>query len=259
MRQRREIAARPQRPARRHHRQHAGREHVDEELHELAAHAGRALRQRVRAEQHRRPHDLVREGVADAARVAAHEVQLELGRLPRVDVHVDEPAEAGVHSVGRPLVADDALDQRAGLVDLAQRLGRERDREAAQRDSLDVVDGQVVPGELDRRHVRRRRLPVSAPELASRPRSRGCGRAPSRAGAGPPPRPPPPPRPASARRARRPRPPRRARRPGARPRGRPGEAGSRRRRSGSSRPARGRCVPVAARAPARPAGRRRGP
>jgi hypothetical protein len=26
---------------------------------------------------------------------------------------------------------------------------------AAQRDSFDIVDGQVVPGELDRRHVRR--------------------------------------------------------------------------------------------------------
>ena len=39
MRERREIAARSQRPARGHHRQHAGPEHVDQKLDELAAHA----------------------------------------------------------------------------------------------------------------------------------------------------------------------------------------------------------------------------
>ena len=73
VRERREIAARPQRPARRHHR-HARRPRAcrRSSCDELAAHARRALRERVRAQQHRRPHDLVRERVADAAGVAAH-------------------------------------------------------------------------------------------------------------------------------------------------------------------------------------------
>ena len=155
MRERREIAARAQRPARGHHRQHAGPSMSTRSWTSSRRTPDVPLRERVRAEQHRRPHDLVRERLADAAGVAANEVQLELGGLPRVDVDVHEAPEAGVHAVCRPLVPHDPLDQRPRGVDLAQRVGRERDRHAVQRDALDVVDGEVVPGELDRRHVRR--------------------------------------------------------------------------------------------------------
>ena len=100
MRERREVAARADRAAARHVRQDAAVEALEQQLDGLDARARVALGERVRAQQHRRAHDLVRVRLADAARVAAQQAQLELlGQLLR-DRPRDEAAEAGVDAVG---------------------------------------------------------------------------------------------------------------------------------------------------------------
>ena len=115
MGERREVAAGADRAPARNVREHAAVEALDQKLHGHDARAGVALGERVGAQQHRRAHDLVRVRLADAARVAAQEPQLELlGQLLRNRAR-DEPPEAGVDAVGVLLVAvRGALDELAG-------------------------------------------------------------------------------------------------------------------------------------------------
>ena len=130
MRERREIARRSDRPAARHDRQHAAIEAVEQQLDRLDARAGVALRERVRAQEHRGAHDLVRIRLADAARMRAQQPQLQLaGQLLR-NRAVDEAAEAGVDAV-RVLLRSvrRALDERArGAHLVARGVGERRGR-----------------------------------------------------------------------------------------------------------------------------------
>ena len=102
VRQRSQVAAGAQRAARGHHRVHAGSQQVEQQLHRLEPHARAALGERVGAQQRGRPHDLDGERIADPAGVAAQQVQLQLGRLLRLDVDIHEPPEPGVDAIGRP-------------------------------------------------------------------------------------------------------------------------------------------------------------
>ena len=128
-------------------------EALEQQLDELRPRAGAPLRERVRAQQHRRADDLVRVRVADAARVAAQQPELELlGQLLR-DRLRDEAAEAGVDAVGvlaRGRARRGRRRARAATIRSARRVG-ERRRRALDRDRPDVVDGQVLAGEADRR------------------------------------------------------------------------------------------------------------
>ena len=152
VRERREITARPDGATARDDREDSAVETLEQELDELGPRAGPALRQRVRAEQHRGADDLVRVRLPHAARVAAQEAQLQLlGQLLR-DRLRDEAAEPGVHTVGvlAPSVRG-AIDDRAGLdhppaCGLGKRRGRARDRNRPH-----VVDGQILAREADRR------------------------------------------------------------------------------------------------------------
>src|SRR6185437_3906826 len=178
-----EVAARAQRPAGWDDRHHAGREQFEQQPHRLDADAGRALGERVRPQERRRPHHLVREGVADAAGVAAQEVQLQLGGLLGRDLHVDKAAEAGVHAVGGRALGDDAVDERPRGGELLERLRAEHGGLAADGNPLDVVDVQIVSVQLDRRrHGRAAYLPNSPPAATSSTRS---GAMPSIASAAP--------------------------------------------------------------------------
>ena len=62
MRKRREVPGRADRATRRHERQNAAVQAVEQQLDRLDARAGVAFRKRVRAQQHRRAHDLIRVG-----------------------------------------------------------------------------------------------------------------------------------------------------------------------------------------------------
>ena len=101
-----------------------------------------ALRQRVRAQQHRGAHDLVRVRLADPARVATQEAQLQLFDLVLRNRLGDEAAEAGVDPVR---VLRGLLDERARRGHLGARLVGEPDRNAVHRDLPDVLEPEVVP------------------------------------------------------------------------------------------------------------------
>ena len=146
VRKRSKIAARAHRATRRHARQHAAVQALDEELDELDPGARIALREGVRPQEHRRPDDLVRIRVADPARMATEEPELQLLDLVVRDRPRHEAPEAGVDAV-RVLVAGDALDELASRLHLPPRLVRQRDGNPVDGDVPDMLDREVVPGQ----------------------------------------------------------------------------------------------------------------
>ena len=156
MRERREVAARPDRAARGHPRQHAAVQALEQQLDGHDARAGEPLRERVRAQQHRGADDVVGVRLADAARMAAQEAQLQLlGELLR-NVSRDEAAEAGVDAV-RVLPAN-ALDELASRPHaLTCRVGQ-LGRSSADRDLPHLGESQILARQDDRAgHVRESR------------------------------------------------------------------------------------------------------
>ncbi len=154
MRERREVAGRADAPAARHDRDEAAVQAAEQQLDGLDARTRVALRERVRAQKHRGPDDLVGIRLADAARVRAQKAQLELlGQLLR-DRARDEAAEPRVDAV-RVLARAmrSALDELAGGAHLLPRRVGELDRRAVHGDRPDVVDGQILAGETDARHA----------------------------------------------------------------------------------------------------------
>ena len=155
MRERREVAGGADRAAARHDRQHAAVEQREQQLDGLDPRARVALRERVRAQEHRRADDLVGVRLADAARVRAEQPQLQLGGLLLRDRDRDEAAEAGVDAVGvlaacRARRARRARGRRSSSPAPVGELGAR----PFDRDRPDVVDRQVVAREADRRPLR---------------------------------------------------------------------------------------------------------
>ncbi len=109
MRERREIAARADRAARRHLGQDAPIQALEQQLDRLDTRAGVALRERVRTEEHRRSNDVVGVRLPDSARVAAQQAKLELLRQLVGDVRRHEAAETRVDAVR--VLAASALDE----------------------------------------------------------------------------------------------------------------------------------------------------
>ncbi len=155
MRQRRKVAGGADRATARHDRQDASVEEREEQLDGLDASARVPLRERVRAEEHRRADDLGRIRVADAARVGAEQPQLQLGGLLLRDRDGHEAAEAGVDAVG-VLAAPvrGALDELAGSAHPLPGLVGQLGAGSVDGHSPDVVNGQVVAREADRRPLR---------------------------------------------------------------------------------------------------------
>jgi hypothetical protein len=142
-----EVAARADRPPRRDERHDPGREDLEEQLDRLDARPGEALCKGIGAQEHGRTHDLVRVRVADPARMAPKESELEISGLFRRDRLRDEPPEAGVDAVG--VVADLGLEEGAGRRG-ALPSGRPEDgRTPVDRDVPHVRDREVLPGQLD--------------------------------------------------------------------------------------------------------------
>ena len=115
MRERREISRRADRAAGGHARQHAAVQALEQQLDRLDPRARVALRERVRAQQHRGANDRVRIRLTDAAGVRAQQAELELLGQLLGDLLGDEAAEARVDAVGvlvRPVRR--VLDDRAG-------------------------------------------------------------------------------------------------------------------------------------------------
>src|SRR5688572_2302089 len=145
MRERCEVPTRADGAPTRDERQNSASETLDEELRRLEAGSGVALGQRVGAEQHRRTDDVVRIRLADAARMASQQPDLELFTELFRDRLRHEAAEPGVDAV-RVLTASVgcALDDLARRPHPFPRLVREADRRALDGDGPDVVDGEIV-------------------------------------------------------------------------------------------------------------------
>ena len=133
VRQRREIAACPNRSSRRHHRMHTTIEQRDEQLQCERVDAGKALREHVGAERHHRPHDGNRQRPAHAGRVAAQQVDLQRRQRVGLDLHLGKGAEAGIDAIDRRIAASDLVDNVARRLHTVQ--GRRGDRDLGAVDS----------------------------------------------------------------------------------------------------------------------------
>ena len=128
VRERRQVAAGPDRAAARHVGMDAGVEQREQRLERLDADARVALGQHVGAQRHRRAHRAHRQRLADAGGVAAHQVHLQGVEVGAVDARLRERPEAGVDAVDRRVAVGRAIDDGAGRDDRRARLCAERDR-----------------------------------------------------------------------------------------------------------------------------------
>ncbi len=99
VRERRQVAARADRAARRHARVHPRVEQGDQRVERPRPDAGKALGEHVRAKRHQRAHDRRRQRIAHARGMAPQQIQLQRGELVRRNGHVGERAEPGVDAV----------------------------------------------------------------------------------------------------------------------------------------------------------------
>jgi hypothetical protein len=131
MGERRQVAACSDGTAARNPRQETEVQALDEQLGDLHPRAGATCRQRVRSQQERRPHDLVRVRLADTAGVTPQQSHLQLIRELRRDRLRHQPAEPGVDAVGALWIRGGALDHFArGAHPLLGLLGHGRGRAA---------------------------------------------------------------------------------------------------------------------------------
>ena len=122
MRERREVTAGTNGPATGNVRQNAAIQAFDQELYRLRSGPGEALRERIRAQEHRRPDDFVRIRLAHAAGMAPEQPELQLARQLLGNRARDKTAKAGVDAV-RVLVraVSGAFDELPGAHDLFAR------------------------------------------------------------------------------------------------------------------------------------------
>ncbi len=146
-----QVAAGSQRALGRDLRRHPAVQHPGQRLGHQRPHAGEALRQRVRPDQHHRSHDLGGQRIADAGRAVQHQVVGEATRLAGPDAPAGQRPEPGVHAVDRPLVA---LDHTGQPITAA---GHRSDDLVGERAQLlarashahDLLDRQAVAIDLD--------------------------------------------------------------------------------------------------------------
>ena len=110
----------------------------DEQFQRLEPDAGESLREHVCPQRHRRAHDGDRQRIADAGRMAAEEIHLQLRERVGRNRNLGEVAEAGVDAVRRLAALREVLDDRArgpharaGAVGKADRCEVARDRRQA--------------------------------------------------------------------------------------------------------------------------------
>ena len=147
VRERCEVAGRADRAPARHDRQHVALEQAEQQLDELGADARVALGEAVDEQQQHAAHDLVRQRLADADRMRAHEVELQLRGVRRVDPHRREIAEPGRDAVHDGAVGDHRIDRLATAHEPRPGLGRERRRRAAAGDALELGEGEAGHGD----------------------------------------------------------------------------------------------------------------
>ncbi len=122
-----EIAAGPDGSLRGHERMDTPVQQRDQQLERLETHAGEAAGEHVRAQQHERPRLRHAERCADAGRVRAQQVRLQLAQAIERNPDVGEVAEAGGHAVDDRAASDGVVDHASCGHDGLARGGGERD------------------------------------------------------------------------------------------------------------------------------------
>src|SRR5829696_7841226 len=117
MRERREIARRPDRALPRHDRDEPALEAGEEMGQRRPAHPGGALAEIGDLERHRQAHDRRRQRLADPGGVRQHELALQLREILVRDAHRGELSEAGVDAVDRRVLRQDRVDRRGPGLD----------------------------------------------------------------------------------------------------------------------------------------------
>ena len=125
----------------------------DQQFERLDADAGEPLRQHVGAQRHHRAHDGHRQRFADAGRVTAQQVQLQLRQRVGGNRDLGEVAEPGVDAVGR-----------------RRRAARTRRPRPARRDARPRRIGQRTPARSRGRWRRARQASASCRREKSQPR-----------------------------------------------------------------------------------------
>ena len=92
---------------------HAGIEHGHEQFDQLRTASAEALGQYIGAQQQHGARLALRERLTDPARMAAHQVHLQLRQLLRRNAHVRQLAEASIDAVDRLAGGQNPLDQVA--------------------------------------------------------------------------------------------------------------------------------------------------
>jgi hypothetical protein len=115
VRQRRQVARRPDGPLRGYHGQNAAGEHVFEQAHECEPHSRSAAPEADEFERHDQAHDFRRQRLPHPAAMRQDEVALQHGDIGRADADDRQFAEARVDSVDRYVAGGDGRDPcRAG-------------------------------------------------------------------------------------------------------------------------------------------------
>ena len=134
---------------RRNHGMNFGVEHRAERFDGFGADAAESFGERVGAEKHHRAGFGFAERSADATGVRANEIDLELANLLGGDADGSEFAESGVDAVGGFAAGDYAIDDGARGFHAFDGVGCERDFSAAERDVVELREGEIVACELD--------------------------------------------------------------------------------------------------------------
>jgi hypothetical protein len=97
-------------------------EEIDQRIERLEPDTGKALREHIRPQRHRRAHHWNGKRVADAGGVTAYQIHLQLGERLGGDADFGKAAEAGVDPIGGLIAARKRVDDSARGRDTGTRL-----------------------------------------------------------------------------------------------------------------------------------------
>ena len=144
VRERRKVPAGAHAALRRDHRSDAAVEHLAESVDQHRAHARVPLGEGVGPQQHHGARLWDRERLADADRMGAHQIQLQLADLVAGDADVAQSADASGYRIGNFIVRYERVHYGAGAVDGLARVGVEEHGPVLDRHFARTFERQIV-------------------------------------------------------------------------------------------------------------------
>ena len=132
---------------------HAAIEHRDKRFRDHGPDAGESLGDGVGPQREHRARRVFAKRRADAARVTAHQIELELADFVARDTRRSHLAEAGVHAVYRGAGLNQPLDHGAGRVHSFARRRWNFRFGAVEGDAVEVLQRQALAVDGDAAHV----------------------------------------------------------------------------------------------------------